>query len=140
MGAWGVGNFENDDALDWVIDLESAKDMKIIQSAFEAVIQSAEDYVDAWEASVALAAAEVVSALLRTPHPKLPDDVVAWVSQQHGKSLVVEKLIIEQALRALSIIAAESELQELWEETDEFDLWRAEVNALIARLDRNASH
>jgi hypothetical protein len=136
MGAWGAGNFENDDAMDWVIDFESARDLEIIQNALEAVIQSAGDYVDAWEASVALAAAEVVAALLRKPHPKLPDEVVGWVSQQHGKSLVVENLIIEQAMRALSIIAAESELKELWEETDEFDLWQAEITGLHGRLQK----
>jgi hypothetical protein len=24
MGAWGVGNFYNDDAMDWFVDLENA--------------------------------------------------------------------------------------------------------------------
>ena len=26
MGAWGIGNFENDDALDWLVDLEKSPD------------------------------------------------------------------------------------------------------------------
>jgi hypothetical protein len=37
MGAWGEGNFENDDALDWLAGLEQAHDVSTVASALSAV-------------------------------------------------------------------------------------------------------
>jgi len=61
MGAWGHGNFVNDDALDSVIDLEKSTDTSLVVKALDDVIERAGDYPEAPECSVALAAAEVRS-------------------------------------------------------------------------------
>ena len=62
MGAWGCGSFENDDAVDWVYEFESSG-VAAVASALEHVSSIAEDeYLEAPEASAAIAAAEIVAA------------------------------------------------------------------------------
>ena len=43
MGAWGIGSFENDEALDWLSDLVASGDASVIESALAAA-----DVVAAW--------------------------------------------------------------------------------------------
>ena len=37
MGTWGVGNFENDFAMDWISELQSRKDLVPILVAFSKI-------------------------------------------------------------------------------------------------------
>ena len=92
MGAWGIENFENDDALDWVIELENANDLSIINDAFDTVIKNSGEYVDAWESSIALAAAEVIAALDGQAADKLPEEVVTWVETQRRNDLIQQSI------------------------------------------------
>lgn len=71
MGAWGSGSFDNDDALDWVNDLEGSKGTAVIEFALQAVLDES-DYLEAPECSAALCAAEVVAALKGAPGQGLP--------------------------------------------------------------------
>jgi Domain of unknown function (DUF4259) len=80
MGTWGHSAFENDDALDWIAELEVAKDTSILMAAFEAVLKADEDYIEIPEASIIISAAEVVAALLGQADPSLPQEVQAWVA------------------------------------------------------------
>jgi hypothetical protein len=40
MGAWGHSAFENDDALDWVAELEEVENTSILIAAFDAVLEA----------------------------------------------------------------------------------------------------
>ena len=55
MGAWGYLPFENDDALDWLEELE-AGGADVVRSA---LAKAGDRYVEATEGGVAIAAAEV---------------------------------------------------------------------------------
>lgn len=129
MGAWGAGSFENDTASDWAYDLTDAADATPIIEAFAAVIEC-EEYLDADEASQAVAAAEVVAALCGRPSSALPDEVVAWV-QAHTGALTPELPAL--AASALERITADSELKELWEEAGP-DEWYGAIADLKRRL------
>ena len=83
MGAWGSGPFDNDDAMDWVAELESARDVGVVRSALESVTD-ADGYIEAPVGSVALASAEVVAALRGKPGADLPEEVSTWVGKQRG--------------------------------------------------------
>ncbi|RYD66813.1 MAG: DUF4259 domain-containing protein, partial [Verrucomicrobiaceae bacterium] len=86
MGSWGVLPFENDDALDWVWELEDAENFAVLELALEDVASAeAEDYIEAPQAEEALAAAEVVAALLGKPLDDLPEPVDAFLEQIRGK-------------------------------------------------------
>ncbi len=129
MGAWAHGSFENDDALDWVGDLEGAEDAEPIAEAFGAVLE-AEDDIEAPEASAALAAAEVVAALLGCPMAELPDEVTAWVAGRRPP----KPGLVKKAERVVRRILKGSELKELWAESENSAKWQAAVEDLLVRL------
>lgn len=130
MGAWGVRNFENDDALDWVSELEQAKDSSVIQETLQSVAERGDEYLEAPEACVAIAAAEVVAALNNSISPDLPDKVTQWVNQhRHGSSSLTQL-----ALKAVQRIKTNSELKELWDESDSAAEWHEVINNLETRL------
>ena len=131
MGAWGAGNFENDDALDWIAELEESSGMAAIEAALRVVVEWGAEYLDAPEACRALAAAEVVAALQGHPPPDLPDGAAAWVSQH---AAVDGSTLAALALTAIARTRANSELAELWEETDEAAAWGAVVDGLVSRI------
>ena len=133
MGAWSHGSFDNDDALDWVGELQDADGIEPISDAFEAVL-SAEDYLEAPEASMGLAAAEVVAALLGKPAAQLPDEVVAWVA---GKK-PPKPTLVKKAHAVVKRILKDSELKELWAESEDSDKWQQEGESLLRRLEDNS--
>ena len=131
MGAWGAGSFDNDDAGDWVWELEEAEDTAILEGAFSRVVD-AEDYLEAPDCSVGIAAAEVVAALRQRPASELPDEVTAFVARIGAPP---SPDLVSSALRALERIRTKSELQELWDESpDGRSEWQGAVAELEARL------
>ena len=130
MGAWDIGSFDNDDALDWVIELEEAKDFSILADAFETVIGQKGNHPDATDSVIALCAAEVVAGLLDNPASDLPDEVLEWMDNKPEPSTE----LINIALKALAVVLDDSELKELWEETDEYQDWVDNVSTLVENL------
>lgn len=130
MGAWGSGPFENDDAGDWVYDLEGADDMSLIHDALDVAGAA---YLDAGEGAVAVAAATVVAAGLGLRRDGLSDEVTAWLDDH---SRLVQPADAALAVRALERVLAErSEIAELWDEAGDAS-WRASIRALQADLNR----
>jgi len=130
MGAGGVGNFDNDDAMDWVSELERAKSSAFIAETLRVVTERGDEYLDANEASRALAAAEVVAALKHAGSPRLPVEVKQWVSRHQVGSPSLTQL----ALKAIQRIETSSELSELWDESERADEWYEVLENLEARL------
>jgi hypothetical protein len=129
MGAWGAGTFENDDAGDWVYQLEEAEGLELVQRTLAAAADPP-GYLEAPTCSEALAAAEVVAALAGRPAPDLPEEVRRWVGG-HRLSVDAE---LRTSLRAVDQIAADSELKELWAESEESEAWVERVQELRSRL------
>jgi Domain of unknown function (DUF4259) len=127
MGAWGARSFENDDALDWVWELEESSDDSVVRAAFAAVHADVE--VEAPEASCACAAAEVVAAAAGAPAEWLPDEVTAWVAA-HGSAVAGLR---GEARAAVQRIAEGSELQQLWAEAGGAE-WDTGIADLLGRL------
>jgi Domain of unknown function (DUF4259) len=131
MGAWGPGVFENDDAMDYAYDLAASDDWSVVGNALVLVASApADSYIEAPEASAALAAAEVVAAALGAPGPGIPPEVVDWVADHGGD---VSTAVALSALRATERVAASSELAELWAEAGPEE-WRASLADLQRRL------
>ena len=131
MGAWGSGPFDNDAAADWGQDLEDADDLTLAVDALARV--STDAYVEADEAAVAIAAAEVIAAVGGRPRSELPPEVTAWIARS---SLVLDAEHAEAATAAVERVrAAESELAELWDEAED-SRWRDDLDDLAERLGR----
>lgn len=129
MGAWGDGPFENDDAGDWVYDLEKTTDASLLRSTLES--GTGDDYLEAPDGANAIAAAEVVAAAMGRPAPSLPDEVTAWVA---ANAATVTPDVVDLARRAVDrVVADDSELRELWDEAGS-DEWLRLTADLRSRL------
>ncbi len=131
MGAWGVGNFDNDDAADWVYELEESEDLSLIVATLETVTARGKQYLEAPDCCKALAAAEVVASLKNAGIAGLPEEVQHWIEAHRSAS---GSKYAELALTAVERIKTESELQELFDESESADEWHQVLNDLQSRL------
>ena len=131
MGAWDFGPFDNDDAGDWLYDLEKSSDTSVIAEALRKVTEIGDEYLEAPDCSSAIAAAEVLAALRGHPVAKFPDNAKLWVETH--RTLVVANLV-PNAIAALQRIRTNSELKKLWDESEEAPKWYATIDDLTQRL------
>ena len=131
MGTWGTGTFDNDQAMDWILDLGESHDLSIIQKLLSSNATGRD--LDASVGVDILSAAEVVAALTGRPSEDLPDDVAAWI-KAHPK---LDAAPLKEKARILvnSVLAPTSELRILWEENaEDCPQWKSGVLDLLARL------
>jgi hypothetical protein len=134
MGTWGTGNFENDDALDWLIEFERVEDISIIEKTLDVVVNREDVYLDAPNACRALVAIEVLTALNNAISTKLPDEVQRWVRQNQRHNQIDFAGLFLLAMKAIQRIKTDSELKELWEDTEFESEWFEVLNDLEVRL------
>jgi hypothetical protein len=128
MGAWSHEPFGNDDANDWAYGLEGVGDLSLIEEALDRALE-AEEYLEAPEASEAVAAIEVLAKLLGkgTQTDAYTEKVDEWVKSISAQPSAA---ILTKANRALERILGEnSELRELWEEGDSQE-WQSSLASL----------
>jgi hypothetical protein len=132
MGIWGPGGFENDDAMEWFGELERRPDTSVLKDALETVEEEddEDEFVEASESCVGIAAAEIVAALRGKPAASLPEKIATWVKGRPAPS----SGLIKRARRAIEIIYRNSELAELWEEAGKAAQWKSEMKSLMGRL------
>lgn len=128
MGAWGTGAFDNDDASDWVYELEDGG-IDAIESVLDDAVRSSDLYAPT--DVNAIAAAEVVAAAIGRPVTGLREDIIALVGTV-AASVTPEH--VARARTAVERVLAASEVAELWAETDNDVEWRGLVQDLIERL------
>jgi hypothetical protein len=64
MGAWGIGNFDNDTANDWAADFVEGGDLSFVREVLEKVTtRTAVEYLEQRVSCCALAACEVIARL-----------------------------------------------------------------------------
>lgn len=130
MGTWGFDTFDDDDARDWVYDLEE-RGVEAIDQALGEIVEI-DDYIDTDVGSRALAACEVVAALAEKPSEGLTDEVLAWVESQAEIDVTRFR---DTALSAIDYILGDrSELKDRWADSDGFEPWKARVLDLQSRL------
>ena len=137
MGAWGEKAFENDSAIDWLNDLES-EGVDALRDVLERVADTDdEEYLDVDDGAPAIAAAEIVSAARGRGRDRLTKPVIAWLDA-NADDLTSEDL--DLAARAVErVVAANSELRDLWEEGGSDSPWHADVRTLLERLGSTAT-
>ena len=136
MGAWSEDNFGNDDAGDWVYDLEKSKGIETLMSAIK-LVNSSDDYLESPDCSEALAASEVIAAALTNDFSLVPEEVKKWVTKKPsllGKKPKIETTHAVEAIKAVQKIVKDSELKELWEESEDYPNWLKIQNTLLKKL------
>lgn len=135
MGTWLVDSFGNDDACDWADGLEEVSDLSLVEDTINAVLALGNEYVEAPEATAAIAAIEVIARLQgnwgeRSAYSLNTD---MWVEEH--KLLKPSKELVQKAHLVITRILAEnSELNELWQESDEYNAWLQSVTELKSRV------
>lgn len=135
MGAWGEGPFENDDAGDWAYQfdgLDGATGLQVLADALALV--EADEYLEAPEATAAVAAAAVVSWIhdpKAIPESPYSDAAATWVRRARPTP---SASLVAAALSALNRVrTGESELAELWAEGEDA-AWRESLTQIETRL------
>ncbi len=134
MGAWSVDAYGNDDAADWAYELEEAEDLTPVEEAIQAVLSVGEEYLEAPEATVALAAIEVLARLAGNwgERNSYTETIDKWVEQT---TAVPTPEILDNARSAIDRILGEnSELRELWEDSGDYEAWVQSVQSLRSRV------
>ena len=130
MGTWSHESFGNDTANDWAYELEDATDFSVIEAALQVALDEGDEYLDADLAMEAIAAVEVIAKRLGegTQSDVYTEKVDQWletISEQPSDDLLsLAKRVLER------IVADDSELKELWLESDEYELWLGNIQQL----------
>lgn len=130
MGTWSPEPFGNDTAGDWAYGLVESKDLSYIEAALDKVLEKNTDYLEAPDAEEAIAAIEVIAKLLGkgTQSDTYTKDIDAWVELSKEKP---SKTLLQKSHRVIDrILSANSELLELWQESDQVSAWRASMTHL----------
>ena len=134
MGAWGHLNFENDTALDLVYEIEE-KGADRIKNAIEAINSREEDsFLDSDLCSEALAAIEYIAAVKDKASEDFPEDAEEWLTPANKENLLAIRNLIPKSKQAIDRIQHNSELKDLWEESEEFAEWTKVLEDLATRI------
>jgi Domain of unknown function (DUF4259) len=149
MAGWGTGSFENEVAHDFLGRLKSLgiDDLRQILARAE----DQEGYLEARESSDAIAAAEVVAALVVNQRggtreggakdgnvlnpgvtlPATPQPILDWIDANRADA---SSELVDLARRAVERVRTNSELKDLWLEADGLNEWNATLRGLKERL------
>ena len=129
MGTWGMTPFENDGALDWLLDLQDAEDASLIEETFESALED-DEIVEGDDELVA--AAEVVAAWLGHPAGELPEEVTAFLETMEKRK--PSKRLVGMATRVVRRLLKSEAIRGKWEETDDLASWEQGLQDLLGRL------
>ena len=139
MGAWSHEPFGNDTACDWAAELEESTGFVVIEQALDQVIADKnEDFIDADDGCIAHTAVEVLAQITGQGTQDLDflDGVSQWIDQLDARPSTA---LIQKAIIVIDILTQEnSELDELWQDSDDYEAWTQNLNELKEIL-KNAS-
>jgi hypothetical protein len=134
MGAWGHGTFDNDTACDFGAAVADGGGIPLVAQTLDRVLSCGDDYLEVSDGEEGLAAAEIVARVKgsRGVETAYTESIDTWIKRARPS---VSADVIDKAKRAIArILADNSELVEVWAESNEFDAWKGSVEALQARL------
>ncbi|QDA61946.1 DUF4259 domain-containing protein [Hymenobacter jejuensis] len=130
MATWGYHNFDNDAAADFAEDFRDNPNEAVLLEALAAVAEE-EEHIDADAASEALAAAEIIAAVMGKPAQDLPVDLIPVIVKMDTDE---SEDLLELARGAVKAILKESALQEHWAGSDNAADWQHLQRDLLERL------
>ncbi|NKB52708.1 MAG: DUF4259 domain-containing protein [Rhizobiaceae bacterium] len=126
MGTWSAGSFGNDAAMDFVDGLTDAN--SLVQSF--AKFESKHQLINSDLACEVIAIADIMAAIIGRP----AFDTPAKILQQLPAFATPSNAEISSAIGAVEYIRDNSELAELWLESEDED-WILAISDLLLRLD-----
>ncbi|HEX7984065.1 MAG TPA: DUF4259 domain-containing protein [Duganella sp.] len=136
MGTWAVDAFGNDYAQDWAEDLGETSNLDAVEDTLDTALDTSAGELEAPFAAEALVAIEVLARLQGKGGAAGEDSaaVDAWVAARKPKARRRADLEDKALLVIARILSEQSELRELWAESEHYEAWRASVEELRGRL------
>ncbi|MFC0170192.1 DUF4259 domain-containing protein [Pseudoduganella danionis] len=136
MGTWAVDAFGNDYAQDWAEDLAQVSNLDAVENTLDVALQSDAGGLEAPYAIEALVAIEVLARLQGNGGEQTEDSaaVDAWVAARKLKAKPRADLAQKALLVLDKVVAPESELRALWEDSEYYAEWTASIADLRMRL------
>lgn len=132
MSAWGLSNFENDTALDWVNDVIQRKEVENFKETIESFLKSfSVEKTTLMDCSKFLTIAETVAALLGSPAQDFPEELQDWIELKYIK---IEASTVENAIIGVRLVMGDSEAKEMYLDSGYFKPWEKAQKDLIKRL------
>lgn len=130
MATWDYHNFDNDAAADFAETFRQQPNEAVL---YEALATAAEEegLLETAEASQALAAAELVAAIIGRPAQDMPVGLLPATTRLDADG---QEDLQELAQEAVEAVLRSSELQEKWAATEQYADWQALQQNLLARL------
>jgi hypothetical protein len=136
MGTWTVDAFGNDYAQDWAEDLQETSNMDAVEDTLNTALDASAGELEAPFAAEALVAIEVLARLQGKGGAPGEDSAAVdqWVAARKPKARLRADLQEKALLVIDRILSDQSELRELWAESEHYEAWRASVEELRGRV------
>lgn len=132
MSAWGISNFENDTALNWIENLIEKSDIDSINSTINIFVSDFDpEETSLIECSKFLAVVELLAGLLGNPSEDFPDELTDWIE---GKYIKVNDDVVNKAKEGVVLVLKDSEAKEMYWDSGYQKSWVEAQNSLIKRL------
>lgn len=132
MSAWGISNFENDTALDWVGNIVEQKEVSSISDSVEGFVNGFNsEETSLIECSQFLTIAETVAGLVGSPAEDFPEELNDWIESKYIK---IEQSTIDAAIKGVKLVMTDSESKEMYLDSGYFKSWEKAQKDLIKRL------
>ncbi len=131
MSAWGINNFENDVALDFVGEV-IAGNVSLVKSfaeGFVANFHPEETSLD--ECFAFLALCELFAAIKKKPSEDIPSELTDWLERT---LIQVDNEPLNICIKGLQLILKDSEAKEMYLDTEYYNAWEEIQKDLLKRL------
>jgi hypothetical protein len=116
MGAWGIKNFENDTAVDWINDFQEEGNTAEVEEILDQILLE-KDFIDDEESFITLGFLELLAVNLNLTPTTIDNDFDFPITRS-----LVDKTI--KATHKILFFENHSELRELWEESEDYPQWQ----------------
>ena len=132
--AWGISNFENDSAQEWVDELvEKGKPGDVVKEIDNFLKNFKASETDMMTCCCFLAAVEIIAAVKDDPADDIPENLEDWIKENKIKA---DEALVKKAIDGLNKITRGSELKEMYEGSHLYDDWMDVQKDLLTRLKR----
>lgn len=128
---WGIGPFDNDDAIDFAYELLASDDLTPAREAMAATTDT-DGWLEVPEGSRALAAAAVVTAAFEGEVTRMPKEVAGWLGDHPDVATLADARLAMDAL--LRIAGRDSELRQHRLAGTEGPAWVEQISRMGYRL------
>jgi hypothetical protein len=130
MGAWDVTAFGNDDAADWASSLvETPRPSEFVENTLR--LANRDGYLEAPDGSQLVAAAVLVAAACGRGTHCFPEGLGEWL---RGKEAALKHFAPAAVAAIRRVMGEQSELRDLWQDTEDFPAWCGELDAITTAL------